>query len=98
MPPPSALVEGPESPHIVVWVVPRSRRDGAAGYHNGALRVRVSAPPADGKANKAVAGVLRAIFGVRPQLVWGTSSRRKVFALPGMTMADAARRLDDAAS
>jgi uncharacterized protein (TIGR00251 family) len=41
-----------------VYVVPRASRTELAGEHNGALRVRLSAPPVDGAANRELIAVL----------------------------------------
>lgn len=65
---------------LAVSVVPNAKRTAADGLHDGALRVRLAAPPVDGKANDAlvewVAGELR-----QPRravrLLRGASSRRK---------------------
>lgn len=65
---------------LAVVVTPNAPRTAADGLHDGALRVRLAAPPVDGKANEALekwlAGELsqprRAV-----RLVHGASSRRK---------------------
>jgi len=41
-----------------VYVVPRASRSEIAGEHNGALRVRLAAPPVDGAANRELIAVL----------------------------------------
>lgn len=41
-----------------VKVQARARREGIAGVHDGALRVRVTAPPVEGRANRAVLTLL----------------------------------------
>ena len=41
-----------------VYVVPRASRSEIAGEHNGALRVRIAAPPVDGAANRELIAVL----------------------------------------
>jgi uncharacterized protein (TIGR00251 family) len=41
-----------------VYVVPRASRSEIAGEHNGALRVRLAAPPVDGAANRELVAVL----------------------------------------
>jgi uncharacterized protein (TIGR00251 family) len=46
-----------------VYVVPRASHSEIAGEHNGALRVRLAAPPVDGRANeeliRTLAGALK---------------------------------------
>jgi uncharacterized protein len=41
-----------------VYVVPRASRSEIAGEYNGALRVRLAAPPVDGAANRELVAVL----------------------------------------
>lgn len=48
--------EGNVSFHV--YVVPRASRSEIAGEHNGALRVRIAAPPVDGAANRELIAVL----------------------------------------
>lgn len=69
-----------------VRVTPRASRDAIEGFDDaGVLRVRVTAPPADGAANKAVTKLLASALGI-PQrdvmLISGGSSRLKVFEVP----------------
>ena len=47
-----------------VRVVPRASRSEVAGEHDGALRVRVTAPPVDGAANDEVVRILAKALGV----------------------------------
>ncbi|NNF63677.1 MAG: DUF167 domain-containing protein [Acidimicrobiia bacterium] len=89
-----AIGHGSEGTFITIWVVARSKRPGLDGFHDGSLRVRVAAPPADGMANREVAKILRGALGVAPVLLSGATSRRKVFALSGLSVAEARQRLD----
>ena len=54
---------------IRVRVVPRAKRDELAGERAGALLVRVTAPPVDGKANDAVCRLIAKAAGVPPSRV-----------------------------
>jgi uncharacterized protein (TIGR00251 family) len=86
----------PDGVVLRVHVQPRAGRDLVTGRHGDALKVRVTAPPADGRANAAVARPLAALFGVAPTtiaLVSGPTSRSKRFLLPGVDAAEARRRL-----
>jgi uncharacterized protein (TIGR00251 family) len=70
---------------ISVRVTPRASTNKIDGIDAaGALRVRVTAPPADGEANVAVTKLLAKAFGL-PQrgvvLISGAASREKVFEL-----------------
>lgn len=61
-------------------VVPNARRTGADGLHDGALRVRLAAPPVDGKANAQVCEWVADGLGLPKRAVRvlrGPASRRK---------------------
>ena len=80
---------------VTVRVGPRASSNAVGGEREGALLVRVTAAPADGKANAAVLGLLAKALGVPPsqvQLVRGTTARTKVLSLPAGTEA-ALRRM-----
>jgi uncharacterized protein YggU (UPF0235/DUF167 family) len=69
---------------LAVAVTPRARRTGVDGLHDGCLRVRLNAPPVDGKANHALLAWLAAELGC-PQralsLLRGDTARRKWVAV-----------------
>lgn len=67
-----------------VVVSPNARRSEAAGLHDGALRVRLAAPPLDGRANdELVAWLADALALPRRavRIVRGATSRRKLIAI-----------------
>jgi len=80
---------------VLVWVVPGASRSEIIGLHDGAIRIRVAAPPEGGKANKAVIAMLAAATGAPARLLSGDASRRKRILLEGVTeqQARAALRL-----
>jgi uncharacterized protein (TIGR00251 family) len=70
---------------LTVRVTPRASRDSLARYEGGVLHVRVTAPPAGGEANAAVAKLLASALGLASRdvvLVGGAASRVKRFELP----------------
>jgi uncharacterized protein (TIGR00251 family) len=71
-------------PWLAVRVSPSARRTQADGLHDGALRVRLAAPPVDGKANALLVAWLATELGL-PQravrVVRGELSRRKWVAI-----------------
>ena len=72
---------------IRVRVVPRAKRNELAGERAGALLVRVTAPPVDGKANAAVCRLIARAAGVPPSrvsVVRGASARDKVVRVEGV--------------
>ncbi|MEJ5300080.1 MAG: DUF167 domain-containing protein [Thermodesulforhabdaceae bacterium] len=63
-----------------VLIQPRSSRDELAGIHDNCLKIRLTAPPVDGAANKACIEFIAKILGVsrsRITIVSGHSSRKK---------------------
>lgn len=73
-----------EVPWLAVSVQPNAKRTAADGLHDGALRVRLGAPPVDGKANQLLIDWLADELGVPKravQLVRGETSRRKWLAI-----------------
>ena len=79
---------------IAVRVQPRAKRDEIGGERHGALVVRVTAPPVEGRANDAVRKLLSKRLGIaasRVAVVRGASGRDKVVEIEGMEE-DAVRR------
>lgn len=69
---------------LAIHAVPGARRTEPAGAHDGNLRVRLAAPPVDGKANAALVGWAARAFGLpksRVTLLHGASGRHKLLAL-----------------
>jgi len=65
-------------------VQPRSSRAELGEVEHAQLRIRLTAPPADGKANEQACKLLAKAFGVgvgRISLVRGPTSRDKVFRI-----------------
>jgi len=60
---------------IKLKLQPKSSRDGFAGLQNGRLRVRITAPPVDGKANSHLLAWLAGQFGVSKSSVEIESGR-----------------------
>jgi len=61
-------------------VMPNAKRTEVDGLHDGALRVRLAAPPIDGRANEALVAWLAKSLGVPKrdvEVLRGESSRRK---------------------
>ena len=93
--PQEVLRPHPDGVLVVVWVVPGASRDEVVGFHGGALRVRVSAPPEGGKANRAAAVlVARVLGGRRAEVVAGDTARRKEVVVFGVDTGAATERLD----
>ncbi len=71
---------------ISVRVIAGATREGVAGIHGEALKVKVATAPEKGKANERVTDLLSKLFQVTRHdvsLVAGRSSQRKRFAISG---------------
>ena len=85
-----------EAGTVTVHVLPRSSREEVAGLFGDAVRVRLTAPPLDDRANEALVRFLAAALGVsrpRVELVSGRRGRRKLIRVAGMSRDDIFRRL-----
>jgi uncharacterized protein (TIGR00251 family) len=83
---------------VSVHAQPAAGRTQITGRYGEALKVRVAAPPEQGRANEALAKALADGFGVEAKavtLVSGDTSRTKRFRITGMEEDDFARRLDE---
>jgi len=72
---------------VRVRVRPRAGRNEIAGQHDGAIVVRVTAPPAEGRANAAVRKVIAKRAGVaasRVAIVRGQNARDKLVRVQGI--------------
>lgn len=81
---------------IRVRLTPRSARDEIVGWQEGCLRVRVSAPPVEGKANIALERLLAEALRVPKvavEIVSGARSREKIVAIDGLSQDEALQRL-----
>lgn len=70
-----------------VRVQPRASKDALGGERQGALVLRVTAPPVDGRANEAVARLVAGALGVpvsAVRVVKGTAGREKLIAIAGL--------------
>jgi hypothetical protein len=79
-----------------VRVQPRASKDALSGERDGALVVRLTAPPVEGAANAALARFLGEALGVAPsavRVVSGASGRNKVVSVAGVDAATARGRL-----
>ena len=83
---------------VHVHVQPRAGRTEITGVHGDALKVRVTAPPVDGRATEAARIVVADALGVAPAsvtVVSGERSRVKRLRVAGLGPDEARRRLRD---
>lgn len=66
---------------LTLHVQPGASRTECAGLHGDAHKIRLAAPPVEGRANEALIAFLAESFGVRRrdvEIVSGASARRKI--------------------
>jgi uncharacterized protein YggU (UPF0235/DUF167 family) len=83
-------------PELEVAVTPRASTDRVGPFRDGVLRVRVTRPPADGEANRAVLKLVARALELpvsRLELVAGASGRRKRIRVSGVERSELERRL-----
>ena len=81
---------------LPVRVVPRAGRTAADGVVEGALRVRLTAPPVEGAANAALIACLADRLGLPKSAVTlaaGATSRHKTLLLQGLAPAEVLDRV-----
>ena len=77
-----------------VRLQPRASRDEIVGVLDGALRVRLHAPPVDGAANEALVAFLADRLAVPRRgvrIVTGATSRTKMIEVDGVSSSDVER-------
>lgn len=81
---------------INVRVVPRASRSEVAGEMGDALKIRLQAPPVEGKANKALVEFLAEALDIprrNVEILSGESNRNKRVLIRGLTERAARERL-----
>jgi len=81
---------------FAVKVVPRAARDRLVGVEGGVLKVRLTAPPVEGAANRALVKLLAKALGVarsRVEIVGGARSRNKRVRVAGLSAGELRARL-----
>lgn len=71
---------------IRVRLTPRASRDEVVGWQSDVLRVRVTAPPVEGRANEALERLLASALGLPKsavRVVSGARGREKTVAIDG---------------
>lgn len=74
---------------LTLHVQPGAKRSEVAGLHGEALKIRLAAPPIEGRANAALCKFVAKLFQVAPRdvtLKQGEQSRHKVIAISGSTV------------
>jgi uncharacterized protein (TIGR00251 family) len=82
------FIEDEKSLTFNVRVVPRASRSAVAGEHDGALKIRIAAPPFDNAANEELCRYLAEIFHVpnrAVEIIAGRTAKTKRVRVNGAT-------------
>lgn len=80
---------------LAIKAIPNAPRSEVTGWLGEALKVKVHAPPVEGRANAALCEFLAETFGLPRRAVTvlrGYTSRQKTVRLDGLTLADVVAR------
>jgi len=75
---------------LTLHVQPGAKRSEVTGLHGDALKIRLAAPPIEGRANEALLRFIAELFGVplrNVELLRGAQSRHKMVKVSGSTIA-----------
>src|SRR5205085_3612162 len=90
------LADHPEGIILAVRAQPNARKAGVLGEQAGALKLAVTVPPADGRANAALIELLRDLLGVKRSQIdlhSGGTSRNKKLLIRGVPKSELAARI-----
>jgi uncharacterized protein (TIGR00251 family) len=91
----------PGGASFAVKVQPRAKRNAIAGALGDALKIAITAPPVEGKANEACIDFLATVLKVPRSSITiaaGQTSRNKVVRVTGLSAAEVSQRLAAAKS
>jgi uncharacterized protein len=83
---------------FAVRVLPRSSRNEIAGLHGGALKVRITAAPVEGKANEACVACIAGFLSVPKssvEIIAGSTTKNKRLFVAGVTRNLLESRIND---
>ena len=81
---------------VALHVVPRAKDCQISGMHNGALKVKVKAPPVDDAANRALVEFFSDLLRIpksRFQILSGSKSRNKILQIRNLTLHEFLERI-----
>ena len=83
---------------LAVRVTPGAKRNSITGFTGGVWRIKIAAPPVEGKANEALVNYLSEVLGVRKSsfsLMKGETNRNKLLSVKGITPEEIATKLSE---
>jgi uncharacterized protein len=91
-----AIQNSPEGATFAIKVHPRAKKNAIAGEVGGAIKIALTAPPLDGKANKACIEFFAKLLKVPRSSVTiaaGQTSRKKLIRVAGLSAEEVQIRL-----
>ena len=82
---------------LALHVQPGAKRNAIVGVHGNALKIAISAPPVDGRANEFVRIFVADALGIPAGMITvvaGASSRQKVLSIEGVSLSEVQARVD----
>ncbi len=89
------LKETKEGTLLFVYVQPKAKKNEIEGIDEwrGRLKVKIQAPPVEGKANKELVKFLSKVLGADVEIVRGETSREKDLLVKGLKAEEVKKRL-----
>ncbi len=93
----AAVREAEQGSIVEIYVQPRASRNEIAGMHEGRLKVRLTAPPVEGEANKECIRFLAKMLDIprsSVSILQGLKSRSKTLLIRGLSPEDVLQKLE----
>lgn len=90
-----------EKTFLKIRVNPRSSRNQITGWRDDVLQIKLTAPPVEGVANKAVLEFLAEQLGIKKSqiaIVSGATSREKTIEITGLSDSEIRHRIGETAT
>lgn len=81
---------------LTLFIQPKASKNEIIGPHNGALKVKITAPPVDGKANAELVEFLSETLGIpkrQIEILKGETGRNKSVEITGLTAEEVSTKL-----
>lgn len=91
------MPSGDNACRISIHAVPRASKTELCGLQGSSLKLRLQAPPVDGKANKAISKFLAEILDIPARnvsIVAGDTGREKIFFVQGISSVSAKTKIE----
>ncbi len=86
-----AIQETESGVSVTCWVQPRASKNKVVGLHGDAVKIAITAPPVDGKANAAIVKFMSKLLGVGKssiEIASGQNGRNKIIKITGVSLTE----------